>query len=112
MFAQKKTFNEAMSNEYLHTNLIVYIVTAIIAIFTLILFILREKGGIRLVPKMSSLLLLVLLGQLITHGIVVGRGTIYVSKTSILCGICSIIPYLTIFVFEKGILEPTVKKYR
>lgn len=33
MFAQKKTFNEAMSNEYLHTNLIVYIVTAIIAIF-------------------------------------------------------------------------------
>lgn len=112
MFAQKKVFYEAMNNDYLHTNLIVYIVTAVIAIITLILFILREKGGIRLVPKMSSLLLLVLLGQLVTHGIVVGGGTIYISKTSILCGVCSVIPYLTIFIFEKSILEPTVKRYR
>ncbi len=112
MFAQKQEFNETLNSEYFHTNLIVYIATAIIAILTFGLFILREKGGIRMVLKMSSLLLLVILGQLATHGFIVGGVSIYVSGLSILCGLCSVIPYLTIFVFEKGILEPTVKRYR
>lgn len=112
LFAQRRQVKTTLSNDYLHTNLIVYIVTAVIAIFTLLLFILREKGGIRLIPKMSSLLLLVMLGQFVTHGFIVGGGSIYISKLSILCGICSIIPYFTIYVFEKSILEPTIREYR
>ncbi len=112
MFAQKQEFNETLNSEYFHTNLIVYIGTAIISILTFGLFILREKGGIRMVPKMSSLLLLVILGQMATHGFVTSGFSVYVSGMSIFWGICSAIPYLTIFVFEKGILEPTIRGYR
>lgn len=112
MFAQKQEFNETLNSEYFHTNLIVYIGTAIISILTFGLFILREKGGIRMVPKMSSLLLLVILGQMATHGFVTSGFGVYVSGMSIFWGICSAIPYLTIFVFEKGILEPTIRGYR
>lgn len=112
MFVQKQEFNETLNSEYFHTNLIVYIGTAIISILTFGLFILREKGGIRMVPKMSSLLLLVILGQMATHGFVTGGFSVYVSGMSIFWGICSAIPYLTIFVFEKGILEPTIRGYR
>lgn len=112
LLAQREQFKETLNNQYLHTNLIVYIVTSIIAILTLLLFILREKGGIQLIPKMSSLLLLVLLGQFVTHGFVVGGGSIYISKISLFCGLCSVIPYFTIYIFEKTILEPTVKDYR
>ena len=112
MFAQKQEFNETLNSEYFHTNLIVYIGTAIISILTFGLFILREKGGIRMFPKMSSLLLLVILGQMATHGFVTSGFSVYVSGMSIFWGICSAIPYLTIFVFEKGILEPTIRGYR
>lgn len=112
LFAQRPEFNDTLDNEYLRLNLIVYIVTAIITILTFLLFILREKGVIRLVPNMSSLLLLAILGQFVAHGFVTGGGNIYVSKLSLFWGVCSVVPYFTIFIFEKMVLEPTVKRYR
>lgn len=112
LFAQRPEFSEVLNSEYFRTNLIVYVVTAIISILTLLLFILREMGGIRLIPNMASLLLLVILGQFVSHGFVTGGGNIYVSKMSLFWGACSVLPYLTIFIFEKFILEPTVKRYR
>ena len=112
IFSQKKQFHQTLSNEYLDTNLIVYLVTAIVAIVTLILLILRELGGIRVIPNMSSLLLLVILGQFVTHGLAMGEGNIFISKNSLFCGICSVIPYCTIYIFEKRILEPVLTGQR
>lgn len=112
IFSQEKQFNQTLSNKYLDTNLVVYIVTSIVAIVTLLLFILREMGGIRVIPKMSSLLLLVMFGQFVTHGLVMGGGNIYISKNSLLCSVCSVMPYFTIYIFEKSILEPSITRRR
>lgn len=87
----------------------VYFITILILAAILIVYILRESGGMRLIPNLSSVMLLVVLGQLVSNGLFIEN---LVKVRGVLYGVIAAFPYLTIFVFEKLVLEPTMKKYR
>lgn len=109
MLEQKEPLNEALNGKYIKMNIIAYVITAIVAIITLLLFILRRAGVFGLIPGMSSLMLLVVVGQLVTHGLFMGDGKVMMGYRTLLCGISSILPYFTIFIFERGIVEAEFK---
>lgn len=110
MFAQRGVFIETF--EIVEMNIIVYIVGAVLGILTLLLFIFREKGAIRFIPNMSSLLLLVILAQFISHFFALADGKAYMSRLSFVCSVCAAMPYVAIYLFEKIMVEPTIKQYR
>lgn len=104
--------NAFMQSEKVKLNTGLYIITMILAVLVLALFILREKGAMRVMPKLSTLMLLVIIGQFATNGIfaktVVAEPTIYM----LTYGAISTLPYLSIFVFEYFVVEPTMRKFR
>ena len=110
MFAQRGVFIETF--EIVEMNIIVYIVGAVLGILTLLLFIFREKGAIRFIPNMSSLLLLVILAQFISHFFALADGKAYMSRLSFVCSVCATMPYVAIYLFEKRVVEPTIRQYR
>jgi small-conductance mechanosensitive channel len=112
MLSQKDMFVKAVNEEKLKLNVVIYIGTAIILILNLGIFILREKGAIRMIPNISALMLFVILGQFITHGLFVVNDSLAFGTRSLLCGVCSMMPYVAIYVFEKTVVESTDMEYR
>ena len=104
-------FKATLENDKIELNALVYLITTIFAIIVFTLFILREKGGISSIPKMSSLMLLVIVGQFVTNGVFVNSGSIISHPRELVYGVISVLPYLTIFLFEYFILEPTMSPY-
>ena len=99
----------AFNNEDSKINVSVYFISMLTAGVTLAIFVLREHGGIRLIPNFSAVMLLVAFGQFVSNGLFVDS----ISKAKgLLYGVISALPYFTIFVFEKFVLEDTVKRYR
>ena len=105
MLSQKEALNEALNGKYIKMNIVVYVITAIVAILSLLLFILRRTGIVGLVPGMSSLMLLVVVGQFVTHGLFMGDGKVLLGYRTILCAFSSALPYFTIFIFERMVIE-------
>lgn len=101
-----------MQSEKVKLNTGIYILTMIMAVLVLTLFILREKGAMRVMPKLSTLMLLVVIGQFVTNGIfaksVIAEPTLYM----LAYGAMSTLPYVSIFVFEYFVVEPTMSRYR
>lgn len=104
--------NSFMQSEKVKLNTGIYIITMILAVLVLALFILREKGAMRVMPKLSTLMLLVVIGQFVTNGVfaktVVAEPTAYM----LAYGLLSALPYVAIFVFEYFVVEPTMRKFR
>jgi hypothetical protein len=107
-----KQYMSAVNNSKIEMNSLVYLVTMILEILIFTLFILREKGAISIIPKMSSLMLLVILGQFVTNGLFIYEGAIVSHPAYLIFGLMSALPYITIFLFEFFILEPTMLRYR
>lgn len=91
------------------TNLIVYLVSQVIMLFVLSLYILRELGLIRFFDKLSTVLLLVVIGQFVTNGFLMPNSKI---SWSLLYGLMSALPTIAIFVFEALILEASIRRNR
>ena len=100
-----------MHNEKLEMNALIYIITLVLTVFILALFIIREKGGMRTISKLSSLLLLVIIGQFVTNGLFINHGDIISGPVYLLFGVISAMPYIAVFAFENLVLEPTMLKY-
>lgn len=104
--------NSFMHSEKVKLNTGLYIITMILAVLVFALFILREKGAMRVMPKLSTLMLLVVVGQFVTNGVfaksVVAEPTPYM----LAYGLISALPYIAIFIFEYFVVEPTMSKYR
>lgn len=104
--------SDFMQSEKIKLNTGIYIITMIMAVLVFALFILREKGAMRVMPKLSTLMLLVVIGQFVTNGIfakiVVAEPTPYM----LAYGFISALPYIAIFVFEYFVVEPTMSRFR
>lgn len=99
-----------VNDSNLKLNITIYFLSMLILGAVLVVFIMREQMGAHYGFIFSPVLLLVMVGLFSTNGLF---GLDGMSKTKgILAGILVIIPYLTIFVFEKIVLEPAMKKYR
>lgn len=103
------TFN----NESAKLNITIFFLSTLILILLLAVYIIREHGGMRMIPNLSALMLLVTFGRFIGNGLVLGdfSSAILVFRW-ILYGTISALPYFTIFVFEKFVLEQSMKRYR
>lgn len=107
-----RQYQVALENERLEMNSLLYLVTMLLLMFVFAVFILREKGAIRLMPKFSSVMLLVVIGQFVTNGLFINKGELISGPIYLLFGLIAAMPYIAIFVFEQFILEPTMIKYR
>ena len=90
-------------------NLIIYFVSQCILLITMFLYILRELGLVRFIDKMSAVLLLTIVGQVVSNGLLL-RGSDW--KTSLMYGAITALPTLAIFVFEAFILEASIRRQR
>lgn len=107
-----RQYTTALAKSELEMNALLYLVTMILAVLVFTVFILREKGAIRLIPKFSSVMLLVIIGQFVTNGLFIDKGELISGATYLLFGLIAALPYIAVFVFEKFVLEPTMIKYR
>ncbi len=94
----------------LKLNITVYFLSMLIIIAVMVVFIMREQMGARYGFIFSPVLLLAMVGLLSTNGLFGFSGISRIK--GIVTGVTAILPYLTIFVFEKLVLEPAMKKYR
>ncbi|MCR5736255.1 MAG: hypothetical protein K6G64_01230 [Eubacterium sp.] len=99
-----------VENSNLKLNITVYFLSMLILGAVLVVFIMREQMGAHYGFVFSPVLLLVMVGLFSTNGLFGMNGMSRV--TGILTGGTVILPYLTIFTFEKIVLEPSMKKYR
>lgn len=106
-----RQYMSAVRNEKIELNSLVYLITMLLALIMFAIFIFREKGAIRIIPKISSIMLLVVIGQFVTNGIFIDNGSIVTGVHGIIFGLASALPYLIIFLFENFILEYTMLKY-
>ena len=91
------------------TNLIVFLVAHCIMVGVMALYILREMGLIRFIDKLSAVLLLVIVGQVVTNGLLMPHSKIV---WSLLYGFITALPTIAIFVFEAFILEASIRRNR
>ena len=73
------------------------------------LYILRELGLMRYIDKISTVLLLAIIGQLVSNGLLL-RGSDPVR--SLICGLITALPTLAIFIFEAFVLEASIRRNR
>lgn len=115
MFAamvSSKPFKTSMDNGDLKIKMLVSVLSMFVAAVLLALFILREKGAIRTIPKLSSIMLLVIVGQLAANGLFADSDVLISDVPYLGIGVLSAMPYITVFFFENFILEPTMLEYR
>ncbi|MCR5703557.1 MAG: hypothetical protein K6G85_02950 [Eubacterium sp.] len=97
-------------NENGKLNIAIFFLSMLILGAVFVVFVLREQVGSRYGFIVSPVLLLVMVGLFSTNGLFGFSG---ISRTKgILAGLIVVLPYLTIFLFEKFVLEPAMKKYR
>lgn len=89
-------------------NVTIFFVSELFMVVMMAMYVLREHGRIRLIPNISAVLLMVTFGQFIANGMLVDALS---TKRAIIYGIIAALPTFTIFVFEKFILEPTMRRY-
>lgn len=105
-------YKSTLANDMLAMNTWLYFGTLLLLIIILVVYVLREKGGVRLIPNFSALLLLVIIGQFVTNGLFVNKGALISGPTYLLFGIIAAMPYVAIYVFEKFVLEPIMIQFR
>lgn len=97
-------------DEHLKLNVTIYFLAMLILGAVFVIFILREHTDSHYGFIFSPILLLVMVGLFFTNGLFGFSG---ISRLKgIIAGLLVIFPYLTIFTFEKLVLEPAMKKYR
>ncbi len=101
------------ATEFLQTstqkaNLLVYFISQCILLIVMFLYILRELGLMRFIDKMSAILLIVIIGQVVSNGLLL-RGS---NWHSLVYGLITALPTLAIFVFEAFILEASIRRQR
>lgn len=101
-----------MQSEKIKLNTGLFIVTMLLCVLVLALFILREKGAMRVMPKLSTVMLLVIIGQFATNGIFASSVIVEPTPYMLAYGALSTLPYISIFVFEYFIVEPTMSRFR
>lgn len=107
-----RQYMSALNNERLEMNSLVYLITMILAVIVFMVFILREKSRIRAIPKFSSVMLLVIIGEFVTNGIFIESGRMISGAAYLVLGLISAMPYIAVFVFESFVLEPTMMRRR
>lgn len=107
-----RQYKSGLSNETLEMNTWLYFATLLLSIIVFAVFVLREKGGIRLIPKFSSVMLLVIIGQFVTNGLFINKGELLSGMSYLMFGAIATLPYVAIYFFEKFVLEPTMMEYR
>ena len=90
-------------------NVLVYSISQAILLIMMFLFILRELGLIRFIDKLSAVLLLAVVGQIASNGLLLRGSNI---KESLFYGLITALPTLAIFVFEAFILEASIRRQR
>ena len=89
-------------------NLLVYFISQCILLVVLFLYILRELGLMRFIDKMSAILLIVIICQIVSNGLLL-RNSHWIS---LVYGLITALPTLAIFVFEAFILEASIRRQR
>ena len=90
-------------------NLLVYFISQCILLIVMFLYILRELGLMRFIDKMSAVLLLAIVGQVVSNGLLLRNTSI---KLSLVHGLITALPTIAIFVFEAFILEASIRRQR
>ena len=90
------------------TNMLLYFISQIIMLIILFVLILRELGLIRVINKLSAVLILVMLGQILSNGLLIDG--IYPKWFCLFNGVVTALPTLAIFIFEAFIVEASVRK--
>ena len=90
-------------------NLLVYFISQVILLIVMCLYILRELGLMRFLDKLSAVLILAIIGQIVSNGLLLRGSDI---KYSLLYGLITALPTLAIFVFEAFVLEASIRRNR
>ncbi len=90
-------------------NLLVFFISQCILLIMMFLYILRELGLMRYIDKLSAVLLLAIIGQIVSNGLLL-RGS-NVPRT-LAYGLITALPTLAIFVFEAFVLEASIRRNR
>ena len=88
-------------------NLFIYLISEIILLVIMFIYILRELGLIRVIDKLSAVLLLAIIGQIVSNGFL-AEGTL----KALAFGFITALPTIAIFVFEAFILEASIRRNR
>lgn len=100
---------ELLQSSTQKANLIVYFISQCILLIVMFLYILRELGLMRFIDKLSAVLLLAIIGQIVSNGLLLrGSNTV----RSLLFGFITALPTIAIFVFEAFILEASIRRNR
>ena len=89
-------------------SLTTFFVSVLLSLILMAVFSLREHGSVGFVPYLSSALLLVVIGQLVSNGLFVENVT---NIKGVICGGMAAFPFFTIFVFEKFVVESSIRKH-
>jgi len=90
-------------------NCLVYFISQVILLIVMCLYILRELGLMRFLDKLSTVLLLAIVGQIVSNGLLLRGSNI---KESLIYGCITALPTLAIFVFEAFVLEASIRRNR
>ena len=89
-------------------NLLVYFISQCILLVVMFLYILRELGLMRFLDKLSAVLLLAIVGQVVSNGLLLRGSTWHAA----IYGLITALPTLAIFVFEAFVLEASIRNNR
>lgn len=89
-------------------NILVYFIAECLLLIVMALYILRELGLMRYLDKLSAVLLLPIIGQIVSNGLLTGKNV----KMALLHGFITALPTIAIFVFEAFILEASIRRQR
>ncbi len=88
-------------------NLFIYLVSEIILFALMFIWTLRELGLIRVIDKLSTVLLLAIIGQIVSNGFLAK-----LEPKMLVFGLITALPTIAIFVFEAFILEASIRRLR
>lgn len=93
-------------------NISIFFVSELIMVIMLAVYLLRELGTIRVIPNLSAVLLVVVAGQLLANGVLIDAHSPVAVAKGLFYGLCASMPIIAMFVFEKFILEASIRRRR
>ncbi len=90
-------------------NVLIYFIAQCILLIVMFLYILRELGLMRFLDKLSAVLLLAIIGQIVSNGLLLRGSNI---SHSLAFGLITALPTIAIFIFEAFILEASIRRNR
>lgn len=90
-------------------NVLIYFISQCILLVVMCLYILRELGLMRFLDKLSAVLLLAIIGQIVSNGLLLRGSNV---PRSLAFGFITALPTIAIFMFEALILEASIRRNR